>query len=282
MIVAAFQGPVAFGNPEANFETTLKALEQAQAKGADILVMPESFLHGYFVSIEKARENSVDLGGEFFAGLLERLKDYETTLLLGLNERRGDKLFNTVVVIESGRLVGKYSKNFLVFDYFSRGHQFPVFHKCGIRYGIVICADTSHVEAARILAMKGAQLICAPHFNYIRYGNLDDHTRRVRQHHVAMALDNDVYVVRANVVVPESQGSRNFGYAGVGVGDSFILDNRGRPLAEAGLANHALLVHELNDGKLKASSRPWRRVSPEIARALCKQYERLACRKDKK
>jgi len=276
MIVAAFQGPVVFADPEANLQTTIEALEKAESQGADILAMPETFLHGYFRDVEQARRNAVDLAGAFFRHVLDRLKAYRPTLLLGLNELRGEQLFNTVVVIEKGQLVGRYSKNFLVFNYFQRGHEFPVFVKNAIRYGILICADTSYIEASRILAMKGAQLIFTPHFNYIRHEKLDDHTRRVRQHHVAIAVSNDVFVVRSNVVVPESQGRDLFGYAGIGVGDSFILDRRGRPLAEAGLCRHALLACEIDDEQLKAAGQPWRKISPQIARILCEQYQRLA------
>src|SRR5206468_2458774 len=135
--------------------------------------------------------------------------------------------------IERGRLVGKYSKNFPIFAYFQRGHEFPVFEKRGIKYAVAICADTSYTEALRIMAMRGARIVFTPHFNYIGHEGLDDHTRRVRNHHVAIALDNDVFVARSNVVVPESQGEPIFGYKGVGVGDAFILDRRGRALAEA-------------------------------------------------
>ena len=275
MIVATFQGPVAFGDPEANLETVEKALTAAEAQGAEILAMPETFLHGYFRTAELAHQHGVDLEGKYFAGVLGRLKRYRPTLLLGLNEIRGDDLYNTVAVIERGKLLGRYSKNFLVFRYFNRGHEFPVFEKRGLRYGIVICADTSYLEPSRILAMRGAQLIFTPHFNYISHSGVDDHTRRVRAHHVAIAIDNDVHVVRSNVVVPESQGTPQFGYAGVGVGDSFILDRRGRAVAEAGICKDALLVHEIPDEELKRERRPWQRVSPEIARALHDEYQQM-------
>lgn len=276
MKIAVFQGPVALGDLERNVQTTLAALEEAQAAGAEILAMPETFLQGYFKSAEQARTHSLSLDSSAFQALLQRFKPYDTTLLVGLNELRGEKLYNTVAVIERGRLVGRYSKNFLVFNYFERGHEFPVFEKRGVKYGVVICADSSYIEPSRILAMKGAQIIFAPHFNYIAYDGLDDHTWRVRQHHVAMAIDNDVYVARANVVVPEAQGSPHFERAGVGVGDAFILNRRGRVLAEAGLCTHKVLVADLPDEDLRNPRlRPWQRVSPQIAQALYEQYQEM-------
>ncbi len=159
MIVASFQGPVALGDPEANIRTIVRTLEHAETRGAEIVCMPETFLHGYFPKESDARKNSVDLAGPFFAELLRRLARFQPTLIVGLNELRGGKLFNSVVVVENGKLIGRYSKNYLVYQYFQRGHEFPIFHKRGIAYGIVICADTSYIEPARILAMKGAQII---------------------------------------------------------------------------------------------------------------------------
>ena len=219
MKIATFQGPVVFGDADANLATTEAALTESQSRGAEILAMPETFLHGFFSPQKFTAEYAVDLQGQFFQSILERFEKYECTLLLGLNERRSDHVFNTVAVIERGQLRGTYSKTYAYLNYETRGDQFPVFERGGIKFGIAICADTSYIEPARILAMKGAQIIFTPHFNYIDYEHVADHTTEVRNHHVAIAIDNGVYVARANVVVPESVGTEPLGYAGVGVGD---------------------------------------------------------------
>lgn len=279
MMIATFQGPVKFGDAEANLATTEQALAEAEAKGAEILAMPETFLHGFFSPQKFSPEYAVDLQGKFFQSVLERFKKYDCTLLLGLNERRGDDVFNTVAVIERGRLVGAYSKTYAYLSYETRGDAFPVFERRGIKFGVAICADTSYIEPARILAMKGAQIIFTPHFNYIDYEHVADHTTEVRNHHVAIAIDNGVYVARANVVVPESAGVGPLGYAGVGVGDCLILDRRGRVLAEAGISRRALLIADLPDDDLKKGGPArWRYTSPAIAAALYEQYQALFAR----
>lgn len=278
MNLAVYQGPVVYGDREANVRAVVAALAEADRRGAAILGMPETFLDGYFPVEADARAAAVDLDGPEFAALLERFAPFRATLLLGLNERRGDALYNTVAVIERGRLVGRYAKNYLVYRYFERGHEFPVFQRDGVVYGVLICADTSYTEPARILAMKGARVLFTPHFNYIGYEQVDEHTRRVRAHHRAIAIDNDVVVARANVVVPESQGAAIFGHAGVGVGDSFVLDRTGRPLAEAGLHRADLLVVALDAEALRRPRDPWRRTTPEIARALAEQYDLMFAR----
>lgn len=279
MIIATFQGPIQFGDAEANLAATEEALSEAEAKGAEILAMPETFLHGFFSPQKFSPEYAVDLQGKFFQGVLKRFEKFGCTLLLGLNERRGDDVLNTVAVIERGKLVGTYSKTYAYLSYETRGEAFPVFERRGIRFGIAICADTSYIEPARIMAMKGAQIIFTPHFNYIDYEHVANHTTEVRNHHVAIAIDNGVYVARANVVVPESVGTGPCGYAGVGVGDCVILDRRGRVLAEAGISRRALLVADLPDEDLKKGGPArWRYTSPAIAAALYEQYQEMFAR----
>ena len=275
MRIAAYQGPVVFRDWEANFAATMDALTKSEEAGVQILCMPETFLHGYFPNEAEARANSVDLESDFFAHLLERVSGFKPTLLLGLNERRGDDLYNTQVVIENGKLLGRYSKNYLVFNYFRRGHEFPVFERDGVTYGIIICADSSYVEPARILAMRGAQVIFSPHFNFIGYPQVHRHTRKVRACHVARAVENDAFVIKANVIVADSQGSPHFGRQGVGVGDSFVVDPNGEFIAEAGLHTERLLIVDLDEEQMAGEKRGLHRVDADIAGTLAAEYERI-------
>lgn len=276
MKIATFQGPVVFGDAEANLSTTEAALQDAESQGAEILAMPETFLHGFYSAEKFSLDFAVDLKGPLFQGILKKFQKFQCLLLLGLNERRGDRVFNTVAVIKQGQLVGTYCKTYAYMSYETRGDQFPIFEHRGVKFGIAICADTSYIEPARILAMKGAQIIFTPHFNYISYEYVANHTTEVRNHHTAMAIDNGVYIARANVVVPESVGTEPLGYAGVGVGDCVILDRRGRVLAEAGISRKALLVVDIPDDDLKKGGPArWRQTSPAIAAALYEQYQAL-------
>lgn len=276
MKIAVYQGPVVFGDAEANLSATEKALLDAETQGAEILAMPETFLHGFFSAEKFKAEFAVDLKGAEFPRICKRFAKHDCTLLLGLFERRDDDIFNTVVVLERGRLLGTYSKTYAYLSYETRGDRFPIFERRDVKYGINICADTSYIEPARVLAMKGAQIIFTPHFNYIAHEHVDNHTTEVRNHHIAMAVNNGVYVARSNVVAPESVGSGPLGYAGVGVGDSFILDRRGRPIKEAGLCRSALLVCDLPDDDLKKGGpQRWRHTSPAIAHALHEEYQQM-------
>jgi len=276
MKIAAYQGPIVFGDAEANLAATENALADAERQRVEILAMPETFLHGFFSAERFKPEYAVDFQSDQFRRIRERFAKYSCTLLLGLFERRGPDVLNTVVVLERGRLLGTYSKTYAYLSYETRGDQFPIFERRGVKFGVNICADTSYIEPSRILAMKGAQIIFTPHFNYIAHEHVANHATEVRNHHVALAVSNGVYVARSNVVVPESVGREPLGYAGVGVGDSLILDRRGRVLAEAGICRSALLVCDLPDDDLKKGGpQRWRHTSPTIAGSLHDQYQEM-------
>ncbi len=266
--VASFQGPIEERNPETSVGRVCEALNWADERDAHVLCMPETYLQGYFSTREEAWENSIDLESPEFSEICNRVRGYHATLLLGLNERRNSELYNTVVVIERGRLVGKYSKNYLVYKYFKRGLEFPVFERDGVKYGIIICADSSYVEPARILAMRGAQVIFSPHFNRMPPENVDHHVRRVRNHHVARAVENGCWVVRSNVIW-HHDGEK------VGVGDSFILNDLGETVSSAGLLTETNLFHAIPRSDLGPTSRFWQTRDPEIVADLHREYSKL-------
>ena len=266
--VASFQGPIEERNPEASLERTCEALRWADTRDAHVLCMPETYLQGYFSTREEAWEHSIDLESSEFSDVCARVAPFRATLLLGLNERRGDDLYNTVVVIENGRLVGKYSKSYLVYKYFKRGTDFPVFERDGVLFGVIICKDSSFMEPARIEAMRGAQVIFSPHFNRMVPENVDSHVRRVRKHHVARAVENGCWVVRSNIIW-HHDGEK------VGVGDSFILNEFGETVCSAGLLTETMLFHAIPRAALGPNARFWQERDPKIVAELQGEYEKL-------
>jgi len=153
--IAAFQGSILERDFEHNVETVLKQLEIAESKNVDVLCMPESFLHGYFDSKEEALQYSIDLSSTEYAKLLEQFSQFQkTTLLLGLNEKQGDKIYNTVVVIGNGKHLGQYRKAYTYppYNYFTLGKEFPVFEKRGVKFGITICIDSAYMSSMLLIA----------------------------------------------------------------------------------------------------------------------------------
>jgi predicted amidohydrolase len=221
----------AAGDYEANLEAVLAGLEAAASEGVDILSFPECFLTGYYRSGKEARAHSFTIDGPEVAHLLRRTARYPSTYILGLNEARGTALYNTVLVAREGRLLGTYRKAFPVVDYFTPGRDFPVFECKGIQYGVIICADGAYIEPSRILALKGARIVFAPHYNNISAGALVNHLFKVRADHVARASENGIWFLRGNNV--QSASDRRVFPGAVGYGESYLLDPFGEVVARS-------------------------------------------------
>ena len=215
----------AVGDVEANLAAVTRGLGWAETEGVHIVSFPESFLTGYFTAEEEARDNALAIDGPEVRELLARTEAFPCTYMVGFNEMRGPDIYNSVLVAERGHLLGTYSKALPVYDYFRPGREFPVFERDGLRFGVVICADGGYIEPTRILALKGARVVFAPHYNYIDPEHLIDHFQRVRGDHAARAVENGIYFFRGNSVTFGCDAG--LPYEGVGYGDSYLVDPNG-------------------------------------------------------
>jgi len=253
--IGHFQCVCRQGDFEANLKKVIEGLELATDANLDIVSFPESFLMGYFPREEDARANAFTVDSPQMQRVLKETARFECLFMVGFNELRDGRLFNTVAVIERGKLLGRYSKAMPIHRYFTPGREFPVFEKNGLKFGIVICADGGYIEPTRILALKGARLIFAPHFNFV--SGPVKHYQMVRNDHVARAVENGVYFLRGNNVVPGNtlEGSD---YQGYGYGDSYLLNPNGMVVAAAGLYHEYLMIYNF-DLQKKHRSQPNRR-----------------------
>jgi predicted amidohydrolase len=208
----------------------------------EICSFPESLLTGYFSEESRARENAFSMESPQIAMLLRETSEFATLFMVGFNELRGERLFNTVVVVEKGSVIGRYSKAFPIFDYFAAGREFPVFQRNGVSFGVVICADGGYIEPARILALKGARIVFAPHYNYV--SKPIAHYQKVRNDHRARAVENNIYFVRGNNVVEGRD--KGIEREGDGYGDSYVMNPQGEIVASAGLYAEILLTYNLD------------------------------------
>jgi predicted amidohydrolase len=167
MIKAGFiQFRPELGNQDSNIRTVKSLLPLA--KDADLIVLPELANSGYnFPSREYAFENAEDISNSSFVSFLtDEAKKYNLNIVAGINEREGEKLYNSAVLITPEGLSGKYRKIHLFRnekDIFEKGNLgLPVFDLGVYKIGILICFDWIFPEVWRILAMKGADVICHP------------------------------------------------------------------------------------------------------------------------
>ena len=241
--IGHFQCVCRQGDFEGNLKKVIEGLELASEANLDIVSFPESFLTGYFPQEEDARANCFAIDSPQMRRVLEKTAQFEPLFTVGFNELRDGRLFNTVAVVERGELLGRYSKAMPIHRYFDPGREFPVFEKKGLKFGIVICADGGYIEPTRILALKGARLILAPHFNFVSAPV--KHYEMVRNDHIARSVENGVYFLRGNNVVRGNTlaGSK---YQGYGYGDSYLLNPNGEVVAAAGLYHEYLMIYNLD------------------------------------
>lgn len=183
-----------FCDPEKNMEKLSFLLEAAPQ--SDLLVLPELCNSGYnFVSREQAFEYAEDVKDSRFIDLLQRFcQKKKTWIAAGINEREGDILYNSAVLVGPDGLVGKYQKIHLFLnekDIFAPGNAgLPVFDTPIGKIGLLVCFDWFFPEVWRILALKGADVIC--HCSNLVLPGFAQ--KSVPTH----ALLNHVYVITAN------------------------------------------------------------------------------------
>jgi predicted amidohydrolase len=211
------------GDFKGNLGKVLDGLKKADADRVDIVCFPECFLTGYPDDAEIARRDAFTIDSPQIMELLDQSAKFEAAFIVGFNELRGSDLYNTAVVVHKGHLLGHYSKCTAYMRFHRQGREFPVFEHKGLKFGVVICSDGGYIEPARLLALQGAKVIFAPHFNYISQQGLIGHFMHVRADHTARAVENMVYFVRGNNVSAGKEECIN-GYDGVGYGDSYIID----------------------------------------------------------
>jgi predicted amidohydrolase len=223
----------ALGDLRATLSTIDRLLEGVEA---DLLVLPELCNSGYnFRSQQEAWETSEEMGNSPFLRHLESLcRQRRFHLVTGLNERGGASLYNSAVLVGPQGIIGRYRKLHLFLnerDFFRPGNAgLPVFTIGPCRVGMLVCFDWIFPEVWRVLALKGADVICHPS-NLVLPGLAQ---RGVPIH----ALMSRVYAVTGNRI--GSEGSLTY------TGRSLVADPLGDVLAQASATEEEVGVVEVD------------------------------------
>lgn len=154
------------GEPERNFERAHKMIIQAKKEGCQLIVLPETidFAWTHPSSLKEARE----IPGEFSDLFCLWARENEIYICVGLTEKRGDKNFNTALLINNkGEIILKYSKINLLkveFPFYEIGTSLTVVDTPLGKIGVNICADNykESTHIAKTLASMGAEIILSP------------------------------------------------------------------------------------------------------------------------
>ncbi len=154
-------------NLDWNLEQLDIILNEATEEKIDVLVLPELANSGYvFQSEEEVADSSEVIPSGSFCSRLCEWSQENRLVCSGIAQRGDSGIFNSAVAFADGNHLATYEKLHLFsqeIDWFIPGTmEPPVFEWRGHRYGVMICFDWAFPEVARILALKGAQVILHP------------------------------------------------------------------------------------------------------------------------
>lgn len=163
--VAVLQMRSGAGETSRNTQAAIAALEQASAREADILLLPECFLTGYHFPVGNGEALADD--DACIRRLCRAAKETRVGIVATAFTKGEKKPRNSAFVIDkSGRILMKYSKvhtcDFSDEYCLESGGEFKVCDFHGVKLGVMICYDREYPESARILMLKGAEIILVP------------------------------------------------------------------------------------------------------------------------
>lgn len=256
----------------ANVDKLEKNIRTVAAQGAELIVLQELHNSLYFCQTEDTEV--FDLAEPIPGPSTERFgklaADLKVVIVTSLFERRAPGLYhNTAVVIEKdGSIAGKYRKMHIPDDpayyekfYFTPGDLGfePILTSVG-KLGVLVCWDQWYPEAARLMAMRGADLLIYP--TAIGWESTDSEDEKNRQKEAWVisqrghAVANGLPVVSVNRVghEPDPSGVTN----GIQFwGNSFVAGPQGEFLTQANNHNEENLIVDISLTRSEAVRRIW-------------------------
>jgi predicted amidohydrolase len=243
--VGYYQNNPEFGEVGENLNRISVKLEEAEA---DLLVLPELCASGYqFVSQEEVRRLAEPIpDGPTTKRLLEVAKKKQMVIVAGLPELADAACYNSAVVVGPQGLIGRYRKTHLFFEetlFFTPGDTgFHVWDIGQAKVGVMICFDWYYPEAARALALKGADIICHP--SNLVLPNCPD-SMPVR------CLENRVFAITCNRTGSEARGGKDqLTY----IGNSEVVTPQGAILHRAPRDQEELCIVEIEPSEARDKS----------------------------
>lgn len=271
---AAVQIEHAPGDKQANLEKIRRFSQKASVSGVQLLMFPEMCITGYWYLRNLPREEIAALAepvpdGPSTRALQSLATQHNMTIGSGLIEKGDDgKLYNTyVVAMPNGQTVSHRKLHCFVSEHMSSGDSYTVFDLPeGPKAGILICYDNNLGENVRLTALKGAQILLAPHqtggcdsadphtmgkVEMPLWENRERDAARIEAEFrgpkgrewllrwlPARAHDNGLFVIFSNGVGVDDNEVRT--------GNSMIIDPYGRILNETWKADDDMVVADLD------------------------------------
>ncbi|EAD5705856.1 carbon-nitrogen hydrolase family protein [Listeria innocua] len=209
--VALVQQQAVPNDKEANLNLSIQYIKAAHRKGADLVLFPEMWSNGYAPPFETAFDEPMDAGFEeertrWLADAVARDSAYVTTLRKLAKElnigvcttylsKTKQKPQNTAIIIDrNGEIILDYAKvhtcDFSLEALLQSGDEFNVCEFDGIKLGVMICYDREFPESARVLMLKGAEIILVPNACDMNPARLNQLNSRAFENMVGVAMAN--------------------------------------------------------------------------------------------
>ncbi len=251
--------------PRLNLDKALARIDEAAAGGARIVCLQELFRSRYFCQAEEVRNFDLaePVPGPTTEALGALAAARRIVVVGSLFERRAEGVYhNTAVVLDAdGRLAGRYRKMHIPDDphyyekfYFTPGDlDFSAHRTAHATVGVLVCWDQWFPEAARLVALAGAQIVFYPTAIGWERGEVEAVRRRQLQAWETVqrghAIANGMFVAVVNRVGAE--GSLEFW------GNSFIVDPFGEVIARASSNAEEILYADCELGRIEETRRNW-------------------------
>lgn len=209
-----------------------------EAEGVEILCCPEAVLGGLADYAPSPADFALNVESGQLGNVLAPLASDTVTTILGFTEISGGELYNSAAIFHRGAVIGVYRKLHPAIrkSVYRAGDRIPVFSVGGLTFGIILCNDSNFPEPARTMASRGAAVLFVPTNNGLPPEKADV-VAEARQVDVALAVENRVWLIRADVA----------GHCGhlVSHGSSGIVDPGGTVLRSARRLTEELLVADV-------------------------------------
>lgn len=253
-----------------NFTHAVEFIRRAAAEGAEIVCLPELFRSQYFCQTEEHANFDLaeEIPGRSTTALSELARELGVVVIASLFERRSAGLYhNTAAIIDSdGSLLGKYRKMHIPDDplyhekfYFTPGDLgFRSWNTAHGKIGVCICWDQWYPEAARLTALRGAEILFYPTAigwhpkEKGEYGKAQHSSWETIQRSHAIA--NGCYVAVPNRVGHEAPA----GADGIEFwGQSFICGPDGEIIARGSTDQEEIIKAEIDWGRVNQHRTHW-------------------------
>lgn len=209
--IALVQKRAVPNHPKRNLELAVRYIREASCLGADLVLFPEMWSNGYAPpfdgafddptdpAFEKERkewlENAVTIESGYVTAVKDAAAKYKIGVCATFLSKTEGKFQNTAIVIDrSGKILLNYAKvhtcDFSLEKLLQHGSEFQVCDFEGVQIGVMICYDREFPESARVLMLKGAEIILVPNacdMNPLRINQL---STRAFENMVGVAMAN--------------------------------------------------------------------------------------------